>query len=129
MPTPEEVGILEVNKQYQEVIKIVINLVTASLVLPIVFLKNILGVTTGIKAYLKPWAYWSWSLLVVSLCFCVLFYFFSAKLTKAIYKGVNAKYFGISIEKCRDVAALVAVPASIGGLICLLIFFWKQLGK
>ncbi len=33
MPTPEE-GKLEVNKQYQETIKIVINLVTASLVLP-----------------------------------------------------------------------------------------------
>jgi hypothetical protein len=128
MPTPEEVGTLEVNKQYQEVIKIVINLVTASLVLPIVFLKNILGVTTDIRAHLTRAALWSWSLLVVSLCFCVLFYFFSAKLTKAIYKGVNAKYLGISIERCRDVAALVAVPTFIGGLICLLIFFWEKLG-
>lgn len=129
MPSPEEVGTLEVNKQYQEVIKIVINLVTASLVLPIVFLKNILGVeTTDIKAQLNSRAYWSWSLLVVSLCFCVLFYFFSAKLTKAIYKGVNTKYLGISIETCRDMAALVAVPTFIGGLICLLIFFWEKLG-
>src|SRR5437016_14297202 len=92
MPTTEEEGLLEVNKQYQEVIKIVINLVTASLVLPVVFLKNILEVQSGsIKGHLWLWAYLSWVLLEISLSSCLAFYFRSTKFAKVVYQGEGKK--------------------------------------
>lgn len=133
MPTPEEDGKLEVNKQYQEAIKIVINLVTASLVLPIVFLKNILGVREAdIKSNLDPMAYASWILLGISLLACVGFYFFSTKFTKAVYgmyrdkeKQLGKKPGTIEhqMENWRDAMALIAAPSAIAGLLSLLIFF------
>src|ERR1700722_19322133 len=120
MLTREEDGMLEVNKQYQEAFKIVINLATASLVLPIVFAKSIGGVSEpDIKGELGRWAYSGWFLLVLSLCFCLLFYYCSTKFTKALYRGASTTM----IEKCRDAAAAVAVPTFALGLICLLIFF------
>ncbi len=132
MPTPEE-GKLEVNKQYQETIKIVINLVTASLVLPIVFLKNILGVKEAdIKAQLDPMAYVSWVLLGISLLACVGFYVFSTKFTKAVFGMYTEKEKKLGkqpgaiehqMENWRDVMALIAAPSAVAGLVCLLIFF------
>ena len=132
MPTPEE-GKLDVNKQYQEAIKIVINLVAASLVLPIVFLKNILGVPEAdIKAHLDCMAYASWVLLGMSLLACVGFYFFSTKVTKAVYgmyaereKKLEKKPGAIEheMENCRDAMALIAAPSAVAGLLALLIFF------
>src|SRR5947209_3821074 len=81
---PEE-GTLEVNKQYQEMMKVVINLVTASLVLPVALLKNILQVDR-VRDHLFPLAYLSWSLLGISLIFCLGFYFCSMKFAKAVYQ-------------------------------------------
>jgi hypothetical protein len=132
MPTPEE-GKLEVNKQYQEAIKIVINLVTASLALPIVFLKNILRVDIkDIKAQLVLWAYASWVLLGISLLACVGFYVFSTKFTKAVY-GMYAEEekklekkpgaFEHQMEYWRDLMVYIAAPTAVAGLLALLKFF------
>jgi len=130
MPTTEEEGLLEVNKQYQEVIKIVINLVTASLVLPVVFLKNILEVQSGsIKGHLCPWAYLSWVLLGISLSSCLAFYFWSTKFAKAVYQGEGKKPKGVRMENWRDVSALVAAPSFVLGLVFLLMFFLLELSR
>src|SRR5258708_38421765 len=45
--------------------KLLMNLVTASLVLPTVFLKNFVELRPGetVATYLRPEAYWSWGLL------------------------------------------------------------------
>jgi hypothetical protein len=133
MPTPEQEGKLEVNKQYQETIKILINLVTASLVLPIVFLKNILGVTEKeIKVHLEPMTYASWALLGMSLLACVGFYVFSTKFTKAVYGmyiedekrlGKKPGTFEHQMETWRDAMAKIAAPSAVAGLLALLIFF------
>jgi hypothetical protein len=129
MPTAQE-GVLEVNKQYQEVMKIVINLVTASLVLPVVFLKNILGVeSTGIRAHLCPLAYLSWVLLGISLSSCLAFYFWSTKFAKAVYQGQEKQPKGIQMENRRDVSALVAAPSFVLGLVFLMIFFLNELSR
>src|SRR5712664_2848044 len=118
MRTPEEDGLLEVNKQYQEMIKLVVTLVTASLVLPVAFLTNILGVVpNGIKKHLFPWAYLAWVLFGISLGSCLLFYFFSTKFTKAVFKGQIKEPVGIRMENWRDAAAYVAAPSFFLGLI------------
>jgi len=130
MPMSEAEGTLEVNKQYQEMIKIVINLVTASLVLPVVFLKNILGVDSGgVKDRLFPLAYLSWVLLGISLSACMAFYFYSTKFAKAVCQGQENQPKGIQMEKWRDVAALVAAPSFLLGLVFLVIFFLKELSR
>jgi hypothetical protein len=138
MPTPEEEGKLEVNKQYQEAIKIVINLVTASLVLPIVFLKNILGLdAAAVKGHLCPMAYVSWVLLGISLFASVGFYVFSTKFTKAVYglykdkqreeKQGEQKFTEEQMENRRDAMALIAAPSAVAGLLSLLVFFVEAL--
>lgn len=133
MPTLEQEGKLEVNKQYQETIKIVINLVTASLVLPIVFLRNVLGVKEDeIKKYLDPMVFVAWALLGISLLACIGFYIFSTKFTKAVYGmyteeeeklGKKAGTIERQMEHWRDAMAMMAAPSAVAGLLCLLIFF------
>jgi hypothetical protein len=135
MPTPEEAvkGTLEVNKQYQDEIKIVINLVTASLVLPIVFLKNILGLEPAeIKGHLCPMAYISWVSLGISLFLCIGFYFFSTKFTKALYGLYEEKEqerhekpgtIKDQTETWRDWMGVAAAVFAVVGLLSLLIFF------
>jgi hypothetical protein len=119
---------ITVNTQYQEAIKIVINLVTASLVLPVVFLKNIIAVAPNeLKSHLWPFAYAAWVLLGVSLSACLAFYFYSMKFAKAVYKGQENQPDGVHNEKWRDVAALVAAPAFLLGLGSLVIFFLTEL--
>jgi hypothetical protein len=140
MPTPEgeklevnKEGKLEVNKQYQEAIKIVINLVTASLILPTVFLTNILGLKAAeIKGQLYPMAYVAWALLGISLLACVGFYVFSTKFTKAVYglyteREKARKEAPGTIENrretWRDVMGMTASASGVAGLLSLLIFF------
>ena len=132
MPTPREEGLLEVNRQYQEAIKIVITLVTACLGLPIVFLKTILGrENSSGHNYLKdnplaPWAYASWVLLAVSLVACVAFYYFSSKFTKALYGLYGEEGNQKTWEHRRDVTAWIVALSTLAGLISLSIFLLGQ---
>jgi hypothetical protein len=128
MLTPKEDGLLEVNKQYQEAIKLVINLVTASLVLPIVFLKDILGVhETEMRGRISAMAYWSWGLLSVSLLASVVFYWCTTKYTKALYQLYEGPPTLKTVEHWRDFAAWIATPTAFVGLFLLLIFILKAL--
>ncbi len=140
MLTLEQEGKLEVNRQYQEAIKVVINLVTASLVLPIAFLKNILGLPEGkIGSNLSPVAYVAWVLLGISLLACVGFYLCSTKFTKAVYglyseiekqreqkQGKN-KSMEAQIENLRDAMGFAAALFAVGGLACLVSFLVNAL--
>ena len=140
MACPEE-GKFEVNKQYQEAIKIVINLVTASLVLPVVFLKNIVGADPNkIGTFLNVWAYLSWGFLGLSLAACLAFYVYSTKYTKALYglyddnekpkKDQKEKQSAkVQVEAGRDRAAGLATLTGVLGLIFLLIFLWEAAEK
>lgn len=129
MLTSEENGMLEVNKQYQEMIKIVMNLVTATLVLPVVFLKNLGVDPSSMKGHLGFWACLSWSFLGLSLLSCLLFYFWSTKFAKAVYQGQEKQAKGVQIERYRDASALVAAPSFFLGLLFLVMFFLKELFK
>jgi hypothetical protein len=59
LPLPKDEWKLKVNAQYQEAIKLLANLVAASLILPILFVKNFIGLKEGesIARYLNWQAY------------------------------------------------------------------------
>jgi hypothetical protein len=80
---------LKTNEQYQELMKIVINLATAALVLPVVFIKDFLGLKEGeyIKPHLNLLAYSAWLLLFFTLFASMLFYYASAKFVKVVSGG------------------------------------------
>jgi len=80
---------LAANTQYQDAMKIVVNLATASLVLPTVLIKDFLPQGAVIGAYLNKWAYWSWGLLFVSILLFMLFIYASAKYVKVVSGGTE----------------------------------------
>jgi len=123
-PLPEDEWKLKTNAQYQEAIKILINLATASLALPVVFLKELAGSPNGSRFvdHLKPSAYWSWAFLFASLLFGMLFYWASAKFVKVVCGGPedhSENWF----EKVRDATGGAAVVCFLAGLVSFLIFF------
>ena len=128
------------NAQYQEAMKIVINLATASLVLPIALIKAFLnlGPNAAVKDHLNKWAYRSWGLFFSSLVCSMVFFWASAKFVKLVYGGEekcgkltkrlsggkecwSEKFF----ETTRDVMAFLAIASFATGLVCLLIFFGR----
>ena len=78
-----------VNANYQDVMKTFMNLVTASLVLPLFLVRNFLGVPEGqsITSYLRRSAYFSWVSLFLSLVCCMVFFVASAKYLKVLSGG------------------------------------------
>ena len=133
--TPTEEGMLEVNKQYQEMVKVAISIIVAGFVLPLAYLKNILNVPQDqIKQRLDPWAYRSWWFLAICLFACLVFYFLSTKYAKAVYEQADKeakkveKPKGKRMETLRDAASWAAGLCFFPGLICLLIFFVGELG-
>ena len=88
IPWPQEEWKLKVNANYQEVMKTALNLVTASLFLPILFIRTFLGIDHGpLKDKLLPSAYCSWKCLFAALLFGMLFYWASAKFVKLLCGG------------------------------------------
>ena len=78
---------LAANAQYQDAMKIVVNLATASLVLPIVLIKDFLPQGAVIGAHLNKWAFRSWWLLFGSILLFMLFIYASAKYVKVVSGG------------------------------------------
>jgi len=124
--TKEQQWKLMTNTEYQKVVAIIMNLATASLVLPIVFVKDFLAAPDH-KApaqILTPWAFWGWGLLAGSLFFGCVFRYASAKLVKALYGGYgdtktwHERFF----ETLRDISVYCLVPVFLFGLGCLVLF-------
>ncbi len=91
LPLPKDEWKLKANANYQDVMKTLMPLVTASLVLPIFFMKSFGVVPEGrpIGPYLRSHheAYWSWIFLAASLVCGMVFYGASAKFVKVVCGG------------------------------------------
>jgi len=124
LPLPKDEWKLAVNTNYQEVMKTLMSLVTASLVLPFLLIRNFLGIPDGrpIADYLQPSAYWSWGLLFLSLVCGMVFYWASAKFVKVVSGGPETRT-ETSFETLRDLSAKIAVLSFVGGLLTLGWFF------
>jgi hypothetical protein len=132
---PREGWKLTTNAQYLEAIKVVMNLATASLVLPIMFVKNFSSYERLALAPYRCWAYSSWSFLLLSVACGLGFYWASAKYVKVVSGGREMSWLARTFrhketlrsanwfEILRDLSALVMVLCFILGLICSLWFF------
>jgi hypothetical protein len=115
-----------VNTNYQEVMKTLMSLVTASLLLPFFLIRNFLGVPEGqpIAKYLRSSAYLSWFSLLLSLVCGMVFYYMSAKFAKVVLGGTEPcpeTFF----ENARDWFGTGAVIFFLFGLVFLGWFFTR----
>jgi hypothetical protein len=124
-PTTSGPWQLSVNSTYQDVMKTFMNLVTASLVLPFLFIRNFLRVREDepIANYLSPSAYFSWAMLFLSLVCCMVFFWASAKYVKVVSGGDERPMTADSFEGLRDWSGSEAVLLFLVGLVALGIFF------
>jgi drug/metabolite transporter (DMT)-like permease len=103
LPRPEDEWKLKTNAVYQEVMKSLMSLVTASLILPVLFIRDFLGVPSGpIREQLRGPAYWSWIFLFASLLSGMVFYWFSAKYLKVVCGGHEDPWWKKSLWRKRD---------------------------
>jgi hypothetical protein len=73
---------------YQKVVNTVMGLATASLILPVFFLRNFLSVPQDepLVNYLYGSIYWSWIFLVLSIVSGTIFFYVSAKWIKQAWR-------------------------------------------
>lgn len=114
---------IEVNDRYQRVIGTLISLASGVLVLPTLFLKDILPVPKGdpVSKHLTASVYWGWVLLCGSVFSGVLFYYLSAKWVKHA-RGQKTTFSGPCLEKFLDWSFWATALLFIAGLVLILWF-------
>ena len=108
---------IEVNDRYQKVVATILTLSTASVILPVSFLRDILAIDKGkaLIPYLGAPIYWSWAFLGFSILFGILFYYFSAKWVKQAW-GIKTLFSTKIIEVILDFAFWLMVVFFILGI-------------
>jgi hypothetical protein len=119
---------LDVNDRYQAAVGVVSSLSTASMVLPIFFLKDIVNFVSGgsILDALNCWAFIGWGLLAISVMSAIVYYYSSAKWVKLSWKK-STDMFGIAVvasfvERVLDLSFFLMMAGFVSGLVCMLIF-------
>ena len=104
MPECSKQWMLDVNDRYQKAVGVVTSLSTAALVLPIVFLRNIIGIdnTQSIADVINGLVYFSWSMLGISIFSGIIYYYCSAKWVKLAW-GKKADFFGKKTILCNKI--------------------------
>ena len=106
LPSPDpDKWKLVVNTNYQDLIKTLMSLTTASLVVPFFLIKNFLAVPAGksLSEYLPLAAYCFWAFMFLSLLCDALFFWASAKFLKVLSGGTEA-WSAERFESLRDMA-------------------------
>jgi len=114
---------MDVNDRYQKVVDAILNLATASLILPILFLRSFIGVPDGtpILPKLSCLAFIAWALLLCAIIFGILFYYASAKWVK-LALGQRVWLSATALERVLDWAFWLMVFSFLSGLICFIVF-------
>jgi hypothetical protein len=81
MENPKHPWRLDSNERYREVIKMITNLSTACLLLPIFFARDFLSISKDVplKEVFTCSIYWSWAFFIINIILGVLFHYISAK--------------------------------------------------
>src|SRR5712692_3231496 len=88
---------LDVNDRYQAAVGVVTSLSAASLILPIFFLKDMVGMDSGsIIQSISAWIYGAWLSLSFSVLSGIVYYYSSAKWVKLAWQK-NADMFGMPV--------------------------------
>lgn len=136
-PTEEKDWRLQTNTQYLDVMKVLMNLITASLVLPIFFVRTFVAPRSDCKPLAESlnWqAYIAWLSLILSLVCGMSFYWASAKYVKVACGGRETSFAWLLFNKrvsrplswfehWRDYSAGGTVIWFIAGLVFSLLFF------
>ena len=119
---------LDVNDRYQKAVGIVISLSTASLAIPIIFLKDLVALSKErtIIALLDGFVYGGWALLATSILAGIFYCFFSAKWAKRAW-GKDADILGFPVDDARierflDRTYFLMMFGFLGGLACMMKF-------
>lgn len=119
---------LDVNDRYSKAVGIVISLASASLFLPILFLKDIAGIssTQSIADSLSIWVYTGWGLLALSVISGVLYFFFSAKWVKLAWNKdtdiLGVKVSEPAVELLLDGSYFLMMTGFVLGITALITF-------
>jgi len=120
---------LMVNTNYQDLIKTLMSLTTASLVVPFLLVKNFLVVPgdKSLSQYLpRPAAYCFWAFMFMSLVCDAVFFYASAKFAKVVSGGTEA-WSENFLESMRDTAVQGASLFFAAGLVSFAVLGWKIL--
>ena len=119
---------LDVNDRYGRGVGIVISLASASLVLPLLFLKDVAKIsdTLSFSNSLSFWAYFGWVLLSMSVLSGIAYYFCSAKWVKLAW-GKEADIFGtkvteLTVEKLLDGSYFLMMTGFVLGLASMITY-------
>jgi hypothetical protein len=119
---------LDTNNRYRDAVKVVMDLSTASLIVPIFFLRDILKIPKEqpLSQVLNCKVYASWISLALALSFGFLFYYASAKWVRLAW-GQHAGLFGIAtnenvVEKVLEVCFWGTVVSFLLGIGLILLF-------
>lgn len=113
---------IEVNDRYHKVVDVIITLSTASLVLPILFFREFLGIKPedALVKYIDWKILSSWVLLLSAIVFGGSFFYFSAKWVKQAY-GQKTTLSEKSLEGVLDILFWLMIGCFVLGII---IFLW-----
>jgi hypothetical protein len=128
-PDPNKWKLL-VNTNYQDLIKILMSLTTASLVVPFLLVQNFLAARRDepLSKYLPRAAYWFWALMFASLVCDAVFFYASAKFIKVVSGGTEA-LSETFLELVRDTAIQGASVFFAAGLVSFAVLGWKILHR
>src|SRR5215469_2740249 len=109
------------NAAYQDGMKTVLSLATASLVLPIVLVRTF-AVGGTPKDHLTRRAYISWFLLFLSILACLVFFYCSAKYLKLVSGGSESGLSESQYEAVRDCACGFSIACFLAGILWSFLF-------
>ena len=118
---------IDVNNKYQNAVGVVISLATGAMLLPILFLKEIVKDEKRSLAHLlNLWAYTGWILLALSILSGILYHYCSAKWVKLSWHHPT-DIFGKEVsqglvETCLDVTYFVMMAGFVLGLGSMVFF-------
>jgi hypothetical protein len=119
---------LDVNDRYQAAVGVVSSLATASLVLPIFFLKDMVSSESqqSIADSISWFVIAGWILLGLSILSAIIYQYCSAKWVKLAW-GKEADMFGIKVterpvENALDTTYFLMMAGFLSGLFCMLAF-------
>lgn len=125
---------LDVNERYQKTVGIVTSLSTGTIVLPIIFLRNIAGTAPGtsIVSSFNPWLYIGWGLLAVSVLAAIIYCYASAKWVKLAWVQ-KADMFGhtvsaAAVERILDYSYFAMMAGFMLGFTAIVIFMSSHVG-
>jgi len=118
---------IDVNDKYQAAVGVVISLAGGSMILPILFLKDVVHDEGRSLAHLlNIWAYAGWILLALSILCGILYHYCSAKWVKLSWKK-QADMFGwivdnVFVEHCLDGTYFIMMVGFMSGLASMVLF-------